>query len=52
MMEGVPVPVIQCQLGHVHLASTDRYLSRIAAKAVLDAMNQGVWNPCTAADDD
>ncbi|MEA2024274.1 MAG: hypothetical protein U9N79_08310 [Actinomycetota bacterium] len=46
------MPVIQRQLGHVHPTSTDRYLSRIAPKAVLDTMNQGAWDPHGAMGDD
>ncbi len=44
MMEGVPVPVIQQQLGHSSLATTDRYLRHIAPKDVVEAMQQREWS--------
>ena len=40
MWEGVPVPVIQRQLGHASLATTDRYLSHLAPKDVVEAMQR------------
>ena len=43
MMEGVPVPVIQLQLGHASLATTDRYLSHLAPKDVVEAMQGREW---------
>ena len=43
MMEGVPVPVIQQQLGHASLATTDRYLRHIAPKDVIEVMQQREW---------
>jgi site-specific recombinase XerD len=36
MMAGVPVPVINQQLGHASLATTDRYLRHIASKDVVE----------------
>lgn len=45
MMEGVPVPIIQRQLGHASLATTDRYLSHIAPSDVIAAMQERQWNP-------
>lgn len=44
MMEGVPMPVIQRQLGHASLATTDRYLAHIAPSDVIDAMRQREWS--------
>jgi len=44
MMEGVPVPVIQQQLGHASLATTDRYLRHIAPKDVVEVMRQREWS--------
>ncbi len=44
MMEGVPVPIIQHQLGHTSLATTDRYLRHIAPADVIDAMQQRDWS--------
>lgn len=43
MMEGVPVPIIQRQLGHASLATTDRYLRHIAPKDVVEAMQSREW---------
>lgn len=43
MMEGVPVPIIQRQLGHASLATTDRYLSHIAPRDVVEAMQRREW---------
>lgn len=43
MMEGVPVPIIQQQLGHASLATTDRYLRHIAPRDVVEAMQQREW---------
>lgn len=44
MMEGVPVPLIQQQLGHASLATTDRYLRHIAPKEVVQTMQQRQWS--------
>jgi site-specific recombinase XerD len=44
MMEGVPMPVIQRQLGHASLATTDRYLSHLAPKDVVEAMQGREWD--------
>ena len=44
MMEGVPVPVIQQQLGHASLATTDRYLRHIAPKDVVEVMQRREWS--------
>ena len=43
MMEGVPVPIIQKQLGHANLATTQRYLDHIAPKDVVEVMQQREW---------
>jgi site-specific recombinase XerD len=43
MMEGVPVPIIQRQLGHASLATTQRYLDHIAPREVIEAMRQREW---------
>jgi site-specific recombinase XerD len=43
MMEGVPVPIIQRQLGHASLATTSRYLDHIAPRDLIDAMQQRHW---------
>jgi site-specific recombinase XerD len=43
MMEGVPVPVIQRQLGHASLATTDRYLRHLAPADVIATMKRREW---------
>jgi site-specific recombinase XerD len=43
MMEGIPIPIIQRQLGHTSLATTDIYLSHIAPKQVIDAISSREW---------
>ena len=43
MMEGVPVPIIQQQLGHASLATTERYLRHIAPRDVVMAMRRREW---------
>ena len=40
MMEGVPVPIIQQQLGHSSLSSTQRYLDHIAPKELVETMQR------------
>ncbi len=44
-MEGFSMPIIQRQLGHVSLATTDLYLSGIAAPEVIDEIGKRVWEP-------
>jgi site-specific recombinase XerD len=44
MTEGVPVPIIQRQLGHSSLATTDRYLRNIAPADVIAAIQQREWS--------
>jgi len=43
MMEGIPIGIIQRQLGHVSLATTDIYLSHIAPRQVIDAIATRDW---------
>ena len=43
--EGVPVNVIQQQLGHGSLATTDRYLRHIAPRERVEAMRARAWEP-------
>jgi site-specific recombinase XerD len=43
LMEGVPIPIIQRQLGHASLQTTDTYLSHIAPKQVLEVMSGRNW---------
>ena len=43
MMEGVPMPIIQQQLGHASLTTTERYLRHIAPKDVIKAMRDRSW---------
>ena len=40
MMEGVPVPIIQKQLGHASLATTQRYLDHLAPRDLVEAMQR------------
>ena len=40
MMEGVPVPIIQQQLGHTSLATTDRYVSHLAPVDLISHMKE------------
>jgi site-specific recombinase XerD len=44
MMEGVPVPMIQQQLGHTSLATTDRYVSHLAPVDLISHMQQRDWS--------
>jgi site-specific recombinase XerD len=44
MMEGVPVPIIQQQLGHTSLATTDRYVSHLAPVELISHMQQRDWS--------
>jgi site-specific recombinase XerD len=43
MMEGVEIPIIQRQLGHVSLATTAIYLNHIAPKQVIEAIRKREW---------
>jgi integrase/recombinase XerD len=43
MMEGIPIAIIQRQLGHVSLSTTDTYLSHIAPRQVIDAIANREW---------
>jgi integrase len=43
MLEGIPVPIIQRQLGHASLATTDRYLRNIAPIDVIAAIQRREW---------
>jgi site-specific recombinase XerD len=40
MWEGVPAPVIQKQLGHASLATTQRYLDHLAPKDLVETMQR------------
>ncbi len=44
MMEGIPMRIIQQQLGHTSLATTDRYLAHIAPREVIEAMQGRAWS--------
>jgi hypothetical protein len=44
MMEGVPVPIIQQQLGHTSLATTDRYVSHLAPVDLIAHMQHRDWS--------
>lgn len=43
LMEGISIPIIQRQLGHTSLATTDTYLSHIAPKQVIEAIANREW---------
>ncbi len=45
MMEGVPMAIIQQQLGHVSLATTNTYLAHIAPKEVIETIAKREWSP-------
>jgi site-specific recombinase XerD len=42
--EGVPMNVIQAQLGHSSLATTSRYLAHVAPQQVIEAMQAREWD--------
>jgi len=46
-MAGVPMPVIQNQLGHAHLSTTDIYLKHVAPADAIAILRDKVpaWNP-------
>lgn len=39
------MPIIQAQLGHTSLATTDRYLSHIAPRQVIETIAKREWEP-------
>jgi integrase len=39
------MPIIQSQLGHVSLATTNTYLAHIAPKEVIETMQKREWEP-------
>ncbi|HEV8623244.1 MAG TPA: tyrosine-type recombinase/integrase [Acidimicrobiia bacterium] len=43
--EGMPAELIQAQLGHESLASTDRYLRRMSPEERIDAVQRREWSP-------
>lgn len=43
--EGTPLNLVQAQLGHSSLATTDRYLRHIAPEELVKAMKARVWTP-------
>lgn len=43
--EGTPLNLVQAQLGHSSLATTDRYLRHIAPQELVRAMQARVWTP-------
>jgi integrase/recombinase XerC len=43
--EGMPAELIQAQLGHESLASTDRYLRRTSTEERIGAVQRRKWNP-------
>jgi len=49
MMEGVPVPIIQQQLGHSSLATTDRHVAHLAPTELIQRMQEREWVIGTSA---
>ena len=43
--EGTPLNVVQAQLGHSSMATTDRYLRHMASEQLVRAMKARVWTP-------
>ncbi len=43
--EGTPLNLVQAQLGHSSLATTDRYLRHIAPEELVKAMKARIWTP-------
>ena len=43
--EGLPAELIQAQLGHESLASTDRYLRRMSPEERIDTLQRRDWKP-------
>ena len=41
--EGVPLNIIQAQLGHSNAATTSRYLDHIAPRQVVETMRKREW---------
>jgi hypothetical protein len=42
-MDGVPIPIIQRQLGHMHIGSTCAYLEHIAPIDVINEISSRTW---------
>ena len=42
--EGHPINLVQAQLGHSSLATTDRYLRHIAPRQLVAAMRRREWS--------
>jgi integrase/recombinase XerD len=45
MMEGVAMAIIQRQLGHLSLATTNTYLAHIAPKELIETIRKREWAP-------
>ncbi len=43
--EGHPLHVIQAQLGHASVSTTDRYISHLAPQQVIETMRAREWSP-------
>jgi integrase len=43
-LEGKPMNLIQAQLGHASLATTNRYLAHIAPVQLIEAMRARTWS--------
>ena len=46
--EGKPMNLIQAQLGHSNLGTTDRYIRHIAPQELIEAMQRREWNTETS----
>lgn len=44
-VEGLPMNLIQAQLGHTSLATTSRYLQHIAPAQLIEALRARAWSP-------
>jgi site-specific recombinase XerD len=42
--EGVPMNLVQAQLGHASLSTTDRYLRHIAPRELVEAIRNRLWD--------
>ena len=42
--EGTPLHIIQCQLGHSSVATTDRYIKHLNPTAVVETMKARAWS--------
>jgi integrase len=48
--EGVPLNVIQAQLGHSNIATTSHYLQHVAPQQLIRVMRGRAWDGCVAGE--